>query len=448
MNSTYRNRDISEQVRAIHSGEITISELSSAVRTDITRYEDRLKAWVALADMSVPFPPSSPEVDDSAGARPLEGVSIGVKDIIDVAGLPTRSGSAVTSALSAEADAACVARFRELGAVIQGKTVTTEFGYFSPGLTVNPWDHECTPGGSSSGSAAAVGANTIALALGTQTAGSLTRPASFCGAAGMVLAAGSTPMAGVNGMSETLDSLGMITRTVADLAYVYSAFAGQDVDRPEDSAASGMKLHIWHGSEVLPLAPQMQDLLREVPRIAADIGVDHKDLDWNDHVVTLTADHRTVMGYEAARTLAGVQAEHEAELSPQLLELLRGGAEIQDQDYREALIRRDISRRALERLLGPDGVIIGPAAQGPALNRCNGTGSPDLSRAWQLLGLPVVVVPGARSTTGMPLGLQLIGLPGSEQRLLTLGQLLEKRLRRLPSFSEHTSQPTLKDLTW
>ncbi|AGF73704.1 amidase [Corynebacterium halotolerans] len=447
MTSTYRNRGISEQVTAVHNGDITAAELATAVRTDISRYENQLNAWIALAEVNNPLPDLSGGALTPTEFRPLEGVSIGVKDIIDVAGLPTRSGSPVTSDAPATTDAACVARFRELGAVIQGKTVTTEFGYFSPGPTVNPWDHGRTPGGSSSGSAAAIGANTIAVALGTQTAGSLTRPASFCGAAGMVLAVGSTPMAGVSGLSETLDALGLLTRSVTDLAYVYSTFTGQDLEGIADPSPKST-LHIWHGSDLLPLAPQMQDLLREIPRLATDLGVDHEDLDWNDHVTTLADDHRMVMGYEAAQTMAAVMTEHETELSPQLQELLRGGAGIKEQDYREALTRRDISRRALERLLGPGGVIIGPAAQGPALNRDKGTGSPDLSRAWQLLGLPVVVVPGARSTTGMPLGLQLIGLPGSEQRLLALGQDLEKQLRRLPSFSEHTSQPTLKDLTW
>lgn len=448
MTSTFRNRGISEQVEAVNTGDITAAELASAVRTDITRYEDRLHAWTALTDVASPLPDSSSVTSFPPSARPLEGISLGVKDIIDVAGLPTRSGSPVTPDGPAATDAACVARFRELGAVIQGKTVTTEFGYFSPGPTANPWDHDSTPGGSSSGSAAAIGANTIAVALGSQTAGSTTRPASFCGAAGMVLAVGSTSMAGVSGLSETLDSLGLLTRTVEDLAYVYSAFTGQEVTITEDFAPTGTTLHIWYGSGLLPLAPQMQDLLRHIPRLAEDLGIDHSDLDWNDHVSTLTDDHRTVMGYEAAHTLADVLAEHESELSPQLRELLRSGAKIQERDYRESLVRRDISGRALKRLLGPDGVIIGPAAQGPAQHRDNGTGSPDLSRAWQLLGLPVVVVPGARSTTGMPLGLQLIGLPGSEHRLLALGYHLEKRLRRLPSFPENISEPMLKDLTW
>lgn len=445
MTSTYRNRGIREQVEAVHNGSISAGDLAAAVRTDIHRYEARLQAWVTLTqftDAGSDHPPATPS------PRPLDGISIGVKDIIDVAGLPTRSGSPVTSSETATADAAYVAQLRKLGAVIQGKTVTTEFGYFSPGPTANPWDHSRTPGGSSSGSAAAIGANTITVTLGTQTAGSLTRPASFCGAAGMVLAVGSTPMEGVHGLSQTLDALGLLTRTVTDLDYVHAALTDREFDPAAQPELAETMLHVWHGSDLLPLAPQMQDLLREIPRLAEEIGVGNTTLDWNDHVTTLTDDHRTVMGFEAAAIMAPVLAEHATELSPQLHELLHNGAGIAEQDYRESLVRRDISRRALERLLGPTGVIIGPAAQGPAPDRSTGTGSPDLSRAWQLLGLPVVVVPGARSTTGMPLGLQLVGLPGSEPRLLTLGRRLEQLLRRLPSFSEQTSHPTLKDLTW
>lgn len=445
MISTYRNWDIRDQVKAVSGGLVSAQDLSSAVRTDIARYEPRLKAWVSMSDVQT----QASDLDGSRlASRPLAGVSVGVKDIIDVAGVPTRSGSSTTSDLPVASDASCVARLRSLGAVIQGKTVTTEFGYFSPGPTVNPWDHACTPGGSSSGSAAAVGARTISVALGTQTAGSLTRPASYCGVAGMVLANGSTTLDGIHGLSESLDSLGLLTRTVADLAYVYAAFDGSSLLGPDDISCSELKLYLWLGSDVLPLSPQMQDLLREVPGIAGKLDIDCTHFDWNDHVTTLTSDHRTVMGYEAARTMAQVMAEHRSELSPQLQELLLGGAEIEEQEYQEALIRRNVSRRALERLLGPQGVIIGPAAQGPALDRSHGTGSPDLSRPWQILGLPVVVVPGARSTTGMPLGLQLIGMPGTEHRLLALGQLLEKWLRRLASFSAHNNDPTIKDLTW
>ncbi|QGU08629.1 Glutamyl-tRNA(Gln) amidotransferase subunit A [Corynebacterium occultum] len=444
-----RNKLISEQVAAVNSGTTSESALAATVRTDILRYEAKLKAWVAFNDLDTEVREATPTASESSSTRntlPLRGISVGIKDIIDVAGLPTRCGSPVTPATPAKTDAACVTRFRELGAVIQGKTVTTEFGYFNPGPTVNPWNHQHTPGGSSSGSAAAVGANTIALTLGTQTAGSLTRPASFCGAAGMVLATGSTSMAGISGLSETLDSLGLLTRNIDDLDYVYSAFTELEY-RPEPKVED-VTLHLWDGSDLLPMAPQMNSLLAELPRLAADLGLGYHPLDWSDHINTLVDDHRIIMGYEASRTMADTFREHRDELSPQLQELLSGGAEVDELSYREALIRRDISRRSLERLLGDSGVIAGPAAAGPAPECSQGTGSPDLSRAWQLLGLPVVIVPGAKTTSGLPLGVQLVGLPGSEKRLLNLGRRLEGLLRRVPSFSQTTSNPTLKDLTW
>lgn len=448
MPSIYRNRCIRDQADAVRRGEISAHDLTLETRAEIARYEANLKAWVTLRELEPePLHPHPERAREEAAQRPLEGVSLGVKDIIDVAGLPTRSGSPVTSEAPAENDAACITRFRELGAVIQGKTVTTEFGYFSPGPTTNPWDHTRTPGGSSSGSAAAVGANTIPVALGTQTAGSLTRPAAYCGTAGMVLPPGSTDMAGISGLSETLDSLGLLTRTVSDLEYVYSAFTGQE-DVSSETVAPETVLHVWDGSDLLPLAPQMQGLLHEIPRLARDLGIISADLQWSDHIMTLTGDHRRVMAFEAARTLETTRSHHQAELSPQLRELLVTGEGISEQTRRESLTRRDISLRELERVLGATGVIIGPAAQGEAPDSALGTGSPDLSRPWQLLGLPTVTVPGARSTSGMPLGLQLIGLQGSEANLLALGKQLEALLRRLPSFSEDTPQPTLKDLTW
>lgn len=373
---------------------------------------------------------------------------MGVKDIIDVGGLPTRCGSPVTSEKPAETDADCVARFRNLGAIVQGKTVTTEFGYFSPGPTTNPWNHTHTPGGSSSGSAASVGANTIPVALGTQTAGSLTRPASYCGAAGMVLAPGSTSMTGVSGLSKTLDSLGWLTSTVSDLDYVYSVFMGEEFSSTVDMEFEDTVLHQWDGSDLLPLAPEMQSLLTEIPEFAERLDINIEILSWSDHVHTLAQDHATVMSYEAARTMAQIMASHGSQLSPQLQEMVSGGASIRDPDYHEALIRREASYRALQRVLGRSGVIIGPAASGPAQEASAGTGSPDLSRPWQLLGMPVVVVPGTISISGMPLGVQLMGLPGSEKRLLAVGRRLEPLLHLLPALSRSTSTPTLKDLTW
>ena len=209
MSARLLSQSISEQTHAVESAAGTAEALVQQTREQIERCEPDLRAWVTL---SPDIAAQAATVEHTTQRLPLRGVSLGVKDLIDVAGLPTRAGSSITPTDAAPADADCVARLRALGAVVQGKTVTTEFGYFAPGPTGNPHAFDHTPGGSSSGSAAAVGAGTIPLALGTQTAGSLTRPASYCGAAGIVLAHGSTSMSGIVGLSDSLDSLGMLTR--------------------------------------------------------------------------------------------------------------------------------------------------------------------------------------------------------------------------------------------
>lgn len=443
MSSVYRNKSVEEQVSAVREGRVNVRDLAESVRRALERYEPNLRAWVEYAD----------DLQDQAEAisareepLPLKGVSVGVKDLIDVAGMPTRAGSTLVSDAPREEDAGCVRRLRELGAVIQGKTVTTEFGYFAPGPTVNPYLFSHTPGGSSSGSAAAVGAATLPVALGTQTAGSLTRPASYCGAAGMVLTPGSTSLEGVTGLSPTLDSLGLLAQTVTDVEYVWRAFTGTE-SRAEPSEEAGA-LFVWNGSNILPLSPHMAGLVQLLPQLLSQAGFASQRLQWKDHLLTLVDDHRTVMGFEAARTLEPVVTGKEDQVSPQLRTLVSDGQTVTEEEYEQALFRSRRSRQMLERLLGADGVIVGPAASGPAPEGLGQTGSPDISRPWQLLGLPVVVVPGARTDKGLPLGVQLIGLPGSEDRLFALGRRLEPLLRKLPALTETNPNPTLKDLSW
>ncbi|MFW0794849.1 amidase [Gordonia sp. CPCC 205515] len=428
MSSAYWNQPVSDQATAIHEGVVTAETLVGQTRAEVTRAESDLAAWVALSDHVID---DARLEDETGGRRPLRGISIGVKDLIDVAGLPTRAGSTVTSAEPAVKDADCVARFRELGAVIQGKTVTTEFGYFSPGPTRNPAASDHTPGGSSSGSAAAVGAGVIPIALGTQTAGSLTRPASYCGAVGMVLAQGTTSLAGVTGLSESLDSLGILTRTVDDMAYVYSAFTGRpqrDPDRRRVSSAL-----VWRGSDLDTVEPSMRQLLDLLPDLLAQAGIEAQDLDWDDHIRTLADDHVTVMSHEAAATLDEVEKASRDALSPQLCALIDSGRDVPAPASAGALIRRDRSRALLREMLGDATVVVGPAALGPAPKGLDATGSPILSRPWQLLGLPVVVVPGARTTDGLPLGLQVIGMPGDEANLFEAAGRLEPLLHDLPA---------------
>jgi Asp-tRNA(Asn)/Glu-tRNA(Gln) amidotransferase A subunit family amidase len=424
VSSPYWHHSIEAQVAAVRGGLVTAQELAQHVRDAIREREPTIHAWVELT-RDLDDQPTT----DAVKTAPLEGISIGVKDLIDVAGLPTRAGSTITSDLPKPFDAPCVARFRELGAVVQGKTVTTEFGYFEPGSTRNPYSYEHTPGGSSSGSAAAVGAGVVPLALGTQTAGSLTRPASYCGAAGLVLSQGATSLRGVTGLSESLDSLGILARSTDDLRYVYSAFAGRGWSEPVRSGFGTSSVLIWRGSDLDEIEPSMQQLLNVLPELLGSIGIDTAPLEWDDHVSTLADDHAVVMSFEAAATLGDTFDRARDALSPALRTLVEYGRTVDAQDHAAALIRRDRSSTLLDNILGKGTVVVGAAALGPAPRGLAATGSPVLSRPWQLLGSPVVTVPGARTADGMPLGLQVIGLPGREMQLLDLATRLEPALR-------------------
>jgi Asp-tRNA(Asn)/Glu-tRNA(Gln) amidotransferase A subunit family amidase len=417
-------QSIRDQVAATQASPGTASALVQRTRERIEAAEPDLKAWVTL---STDITAQSASVDGVDVELPLRGISLGVKDLIDAKGLPTRAGSPITDPTPASRDAACVARLRSLGAVVQGKTVTTEFGYFAPGPTRNPWALDHTPGGSSSGSAAAVGSGSIPLAVGTQTAGSLTRPASFCGVAGMVLAHGSTDMSGITGLSDSLDSLGLLTRSTDDLRTVFTAWQGSGADRVP--AAGADTVWVWHGSELDAISPEMHAVVQQLSAVVSAVGPDCRPLDWDDHVRSLASDHAVVMAHEAADTRRDELRCHGPELSDPLRNLREPGATISRNDHRAALARRDRSLELLAGLLGQSGLIIGPAALGPAPRGVAATGSPILSRPWQLLGLPVVVIPGAATATGLPLGVQLLGLPGREADMLDIAVLLEAALR-------------------
>lgn len=395
-----------------------------AALTRIEAAEPEIQAWVRLDERATERADELDRDRDRGGADlPLSGVPIGVKDIIDVAGLPTRCGSPVTSSEPVAESAACVRRFEALGAVVLGKTVTTEFAYFQPGPTRNPWSLDHTPGGSSSGSAAAVAAGMVPLALGTQTAASLIRPAAYCGVAGLVLGNGTADLSGIVGLSPTLDSLGLLARSVDDLTLAHAAFTGADPEA--DAGPMPDRLLVWTGSDIGELDDPMRTAIASLPDVLSDWSVTGFDQD--DHIRTLATDHVMIMGFEAARERAAELEAHGPELSQPLFELLDGGKRITEDDYWQATYRRDRSRVDLEQVL-QGAFVIGPAALGPAPAGLP-TGSPIMSRPWQALGFPTVAVPGFVTEAGLPVGIQMVGPPGSERTLLAAASRVEKALR-------------------
>ncbi|MEV4644765.1 amidase [Saccharopolyspora sp. NPDC049357] len=397
-----------ELVTDLAAGRTTPAQALERSRSRIAATDPVLRAWVEHL--------SEPALAEG----PLRGVPLAVKDIIDVVGAPTRCGSALRAdAPPATADAAIVRAWRAAGATPIGKTVTTEFAFFSPGPTRNPAAPERTPGGSSSGSAAAVASGQVPLALGSQTAGSVTRPAAFCGVASLVLGRGRFPTDGVVGLAPSLDSHGVFTATAGDLALAWSALTGT----PEPPPNRAPRLLRWNASP-LGVDDAMSAALEATCATLTDRGAVVTAFPEEQLIAELTEAHPVVMAYEAARERAEELAAAD-ELSDHLATLLRTGAATTAAEYDEA--RRVVveANRRLERLTESSDAIIGPAAPGPAPRGLDATGDPVMSRAWQALGLPTAAVPGPRDETGLPLGIQLIGHRNGETALLATARGLE-----------------------
>ncbi|WP_433785323.1 amidase family protein [Actinomycetospora sp. CA-101289] len=376
-------------------------------RRRIAEVDGQVRAWVTVL----------PEDGDASTDGPLAGVPVGIKDIVDVAGVPTLCGSrALAGAPPARADAAIVRLLRAAGAVVLGKTVTTEFAYFDPGPTRNPHDLARTPGGSSSGSAAAVASGAVPLAVGTQTAGSVVRPASYCGVAGLAVARGTLSTDGVNPLAPGLDTLGLFAATVADVALARAALDGRE---PPDVSPGPPRLLTWDGTAVAEVSPAMlaahADAVARVREAGAEVAPLEVDLR------AATADQRTIMAAEAAATVPNRPG-----LGANLAALLAEGHAIPAGDLDAARERSAVTRYAVLAALEHADAVLAPGALGVAPTGLESTGDPVLSRPFHVLGLPALAVPGARDADGLPLGLQLLGHPDREDALLAAGRWLER----------------------
>jgi Asp-tRNA(Asn)/Glu-tRNA(Gln) amidotransferase A subunit family amidase len=375
-------------------------------RRRIAEVDGEVRAWVTV------LPDDTPPI----GGGPLAGVPVGVKDIVDVAGVPTLCGSrARAGAAPADRDAAIVRMLRGAGAVVLGKTVTTEFAYFDPGPTRNPHDLARTPGGSSSGSAAAVAAGAVPLAVGTQTAGSVVRPASYCGVAGLAVARGTLPVDGVSPLAPGLDTLGLFAATVADVALARAALDGREAV-PASSTAP--RLLAWDGSAVGEVSPAMRAAHADAVARARDAGAEVASLEVD--LRAATADQRTIMAAEAAARVPDLPG-----LGANLAALLAEGHAIPARDVDAARERSGATRTAVLAALEHADAVLAPGALGVAPRGLESTGDPVMSRPFHVLGLPALAVPGARDADGLPLGLQLLGHPGREDALLAAGRWLE-----------------------
>ena len=374
----------------------------------------------------------------TACSGPLSGLSVGVKDIIDMAGYVTAHGSPIYDGNMARADAACVTQLRQAGALCAGKTVTTEFAFFRPGPTVNPHDPTRTPGGSSSGSAAAVAAGVIDIGLASQTAASLTRPASYCGTVGFKPSYGRYAAAGVKSLAPSFDTLGTLTRDVATAALADAVLKGP--------VAAAVTLTPTAPERVLlcrtPHWGEADDSTRMVVEKAASLFAAHVPVVEQDMsaFADAAALHITIMSYEAAQALAWEYTARHNLLSPQIAGLLEAGRTISYATYRAALEQAEQLRDQMAALATPGTVLLAPAAPGEAPRLSEGTGSPVFSRVWTLLRLPTVTLPGLVGATGLPVGVQLLAAFGADEALLDHAAWAETILPARPVPQLHVGQ--------
>jgi Asp-tRNA(Asn)/Glu-tRNA(Gln) amidotransferase A subunit family amidase len=370
----------------------------------------------------------------------LYGVAVGIKDIFGVDGLPTRAGSRLPPELLAGKEAETVRRLRQAGALILGKTVTTEFAYFAPGPTTNPHNPEHTPGGSSSGSAAALGSRQAPLALGTQTIGSILRPASFCGVVGFKPSYGRVSTAGVIPLAPSLDHVGWFTRDVA------SSAAAAAVLCPDWSSAVPSRRPVIG----VPQGPYL-DRAESTARHAVEAVVDRlhgegysvRSVEAMEDFDEVVRHHRTILAAEAARVHTDWFRDHEALYHARTAELIRAGLALGQGDLDDALRARLLLRQTLLDLMQAHSIDLWacPAAVGPAPRGLDSTGDPVMNLPWTQAGFPALSLPCSVDSAGLPLGLQLAASPGGDEDLMAWAAEIERLIsyREVSSASESNS---------
>ena len=409
---------------AIASQRVSARGLAEAQLSRIAATDGAIGAWSALDPAHVRR--EAERCDAAKAHAPLAGIGVGVKDIIATRALPTEMGSPIFAGHRPDTDAACIARLIAAGGYVFGKTVTTEFASMHPGKTRNPWDAAHTPGGSSSGSAAAVASGHVTGALGTQTNGSIIRPAAYCGVVGFKPTFGAIPFEGVHVFSESFDTLGTFTRTVADAARLASAIV-------EAGPIPATLLRLEQPPRLGYLAgfPWTQvdsDALDgAVVRLRAE-GAEIAPVALPDTLAAANAVHKTIMLFEGARNLGALQQRERSRMSAALNDALDQGRAIDEGSYRAALEQRERAIATLATWLQPFDAIIAPPAPAGAPAGLLSTGDPSCCTLWSLAGFPALTLPIGLDESGLPLGMQLAGPVDADAHLLSVASWCEERL--------------------
>ena len=415
-----------EIVAAIGAGKTTCEAVVRACLDHIEAREPHVQAWQYLNPQQVIAAASA--LDKNGLRGPLAGVPFGIKDIIDTADMPTEYGSPIYKGHQPQNEAACVALGRKAGSVLMGKTVTTEFANRYPGKTRNPFDPTRTPGGSSSGSAAAVGDHMVPLAIGTQTTGSTIRPASFCGVFGYRPTWGDLRCSGVREAAGSLDTLGLLARSVDDLALYRDVLLGVEPQAvPEHAGALRVgfcRTHVWPQVE-----PHTQQLLEDAAKKLARAGLQVSEVELPAHFARLTDVHLAISSFEFSRNFTYEIEHHWEKISTTLREnRLKSGLECSFERYSEARLFAAQCRREFAGVVENYDVLLTASATGEAPVGLNATGNANNCLIWTTLHVPSVTMPVFKGPHGLPVGAQIIGKANGDRALFAAARRIYRAL--------------------
>ncbi len=421
---------IEGNAQALRDGRRTCLDVLDACLARIDAWEPKVHAWVLVDREGARGQARALEEEREAGRLwgPLHGIPVGIKDIVNVTGQPTAAGFGPWVQRASGGDAPIVARLRAAGAVILGKTVTTPFAWIDPPPTRNPWNLDRTPGGSSSGSAAALACGMALGAIGSQTGGSITRPAAFCGVAGLKPTFGRLSAEGIVPLAPSLDHPGPLARTVGDLAALWETIAGPDPRDQRDMPGATIRLGRPRGLFHDRAEPAMREALDGALDALQASGMGVTETALPGSFADVIRCHRLIMAAEAASWHEPLRAEHLDAYPPRIRDLVAEGLSIPATEYIRCRQHQDQLRREILACFEGIDALATPAAMGTAPDPTT-TGDPVMNSPWSYTGLPTVNLPIGLSPEGLPLGLQLVGRPFGERALLEVARRCETILR-------------------
>jgi amidase len=409
----------------MEKGEISSEDLTRACLARIDAREDAVQAWQYLdPEFAIA---EAKKADASPRKGPLHGIPFAVKDIIDTADMPTENGSPIYKGRRPDKDAACVTAMRNAGAVMMGKTVTTEFATFNPGKTRNPHNPNHTPGGSSSGSGAAVGDSMVPLAFGSQTAGSLIRPASFCGAHGLKPTHGTVDMSGICALEARLDTLGYMARSFDDLAAYYATVRGTKPAPLPDGIGRAPRIGLCRTPFWTRAEPETVEAVEGAAARFAELGAQIGEAELPAPYADILDSHRIILNRGLTVNLAAEWTNHRGQLSERLQAMIADGFGISDDDLAGAIRHSEACRDGLGEAFGDFDVFLAPSAPGEAPEGLGATGDPVFQIPWTTFGTPCVTIPYATGPRGLPVGVQLIGRRDDDDAVLAIAKWFDSR---------------------